>query len=437
MAFGSFETDLLLLPRKWEEEDEMPTAHEILDSFIGINGFTIDTGATEFKPETMTATIGIKPLDRHRAVCDGCGQIITGIKDRTRRLYRDKPVFNWKVFLTVFRRRVNCPRCGVRSERFSFVDGRSRFTRRFERMVFDDSMQQTIAAAAEKHAVSWHQAARMEYAMLERYDSNRGPLRNIRWLGVDEICFGRMNNMYTIISDLEKGAVIGVADGHQTISLDAFFKAAGKPFCESIRVVCMDMWKAYRASVTTFCANAKIIFDKFHLIRHLNDAIDEIRRREFFRQGGEKRELVRGKRWLFLRRWFNLTTEQKGLLKETLALNKRLSIAYYLKEIFGSLWLYNKRAWAIKFLDRWQQQLKWQRLKPLEKFMEMVRDHLDGILNYCENKIPLGRVEAINGTIKSIIRKARGFRNHRHGALKIMFLTDDQAYFTLNRCFHT
>jgi transposase len=415
----------------------MPTAQEILDSFIGINGFTTDTENTEFKTESMSAVIGIKALDRHSAVGDGCGQVVFGIKDRRRRHYRDKPVFDWKVFLRVDRRRVYCPRCGVRSERFPFVDGRSRFTRRFERMVFDDSMEQTIAAAAEKHDVSWHQAARMEYALLERYDRYRGPLRAIRWLGVDEICFGRMNSMYTIVSDLERGSVIGIADGHQTASLDSFFKAAGTLFCQSVKVVCMDMWKAYQASVRTLCENAKIIFDKFHLIRHLNDAIDEIRRREFFRLGGEKRELVRGKRWLFLRRWFNLTTEQKGLLKETLALNKRLSVAYYLKEIFGSLWLYTKRAWALKFLERWQNQLKWQRLKPLEKFMEMVRKHLDGILNYCEEKIPLGRVEAINGTIKSIIRKARGFRNHRHGALKIMFLTDDQAYFTLNRSFHT
>jgi len=415
----------------------MPTAQEILDSFIGINGFTTGADITEFRPETMTAILGIKPLDKHRAVCDGCGQIVAGIKDREKRLYRDKPVFDWMVYLRVDRRRVNCPRCGVRSERFPFVDGRSRFTRRFERMVFDDSMQQTIAAAAEKHAISWHQAARIEYAMLERYDRYRGPLRNIRWIGVDEICFGKMNNMYTIVSDLEKGAVIGVVDGHQTISLDAFFKAAGPAFSQSVEVVCMDMWKAFRASVASFCKNAKIIFDKFHLIRHLNEAIDEIRRREFFRQGGEKRDLVRGKRWLFLRRWFNLTTEQKGLLKETLALNKRLNTAYYLKEIFGSLWFYTKRAWALKFLDRWEAELKWQRLKPLEDFMKMVRNHLDGILNYCEVKIPLGKVEAINGTIKSIIRKARGFRNHRHGALKIMFLTDDQAYFTLNRSFHT
>ncbi len=415
----------------------MPTAKEILDSFVGINGFTVDTINTEFQQDKMTATISIIPLDKHSAICDGCGQIVSGIKDRAIRQYRDKPVFNWKVFLRVFRRRVNCPRCGVRSERFSFVDGRSQFTRRFERMVFEDSMQQTIAAAAEKHDVSWHQAARMEYSILERYDRYRGPLRNIRWLGVDEICFGRMNNMYTIVSDLEKGAVIGVADGHQTISLDAFFKTAGPAFCQSVEIVCMDMWKAFRASVTSFCKNAKIIFDKFHLIRHLNEAIDEIRRSEFFRQGGEKRELVRGKRWLFLRRWFNLSIEQKGLLKETLALNKRLNTAYYLKEIFGSLWLYTKRAWALKFLDRWEAELKWQRLKPLEDFMKMVRNHLEGILNYCDVKIPLGRVEAINGTIKSIIRKARGFNNHRHGALKIMFLTDDQAYFTLNRSFHT
>jgi transposase len=412
----------------------MPTAHEILDSFIGINGFSIDPNSVVFMLDTMTSIIGLKPIDPHHAICDGCGQSISRIKDRRCRMYRDKPVFSWQVYLKVKRRRVDCPRCGVRSERLPFVSGRSRFTNRFERMVFDDSISETITAAAIKHNVSWHQAARIEYAMLERYNNNRGPLHNVRYLGIDEICYGRRNNMYTIISDLERSAVIGVVDGHQTISLDAFFKTAGKGFCQNIEVACIDMWKAFRTSVMNFCTNAKIVFDKFHVIRHLNEAIDEIRRKEFFRLGGAKRELVRGKRWLLLRRWFNLTTDQKGLLKETLALNKRLSVAYYLKEVFGSLWFYNSRTWALKFLDRWQQQLKWQRLKPLEKFMELVRNHLDGILNYCDVKIPLGRVEAINGTIKGIIRKARGFNNHRHGALKIMFLTDHLNYHTLNRC---
>lgn len=415
----------------------MPTVQEILDSFLGINGYTINAHDTEFKYETMTAVIGVEPLEGTIAICDGCGLHVPSIKDRSWRLYRDKPVFDWTVYLRVARKRVICPRCGVRSERLPFVDGRSRFTMRFERIVFNDSIEQTIAAAAEKHRISWHQAARIEYAMLERYDRERRPLQAIKWLGVDEICIGKKKNLYTIVSDLENSAVIGMVDGHQTISLDAFFTTAGKQFCESVKVVCMDMWKAYQTSVKTFCSNAKIVFDKFHLMRHLNDAIDEVRRKEFFRQGGEKRDLVRGKRWLFLRRWFNLTKDQKGLLKETLALNRRLSVAYYLKEIFGSLWSYKSRTWALKFLERWKDQLKWQRLKPLEKFMDMVKRHLDGILNYCEEKVPLGTVEALNGIIKSIIRRARGFKNHRHGALKIMFLTDKHANVTLNRCFHT
>ena len=415
----------------------MPTAQEILDCFLGINGFAVNAQETEFKTENMTAIIGIEPLNKSCAICDGCGRMVTGIKDRSLRMYRDKPVFDWTVYLRMYRRRVVCPRCGVRSEQLPFADGRSRFTRRFERMVFDDSTAQTIAAAAEKHGISWHQAARIEYAVLERYNEERGAPHNIKQLGVDEICVGRRNNMYTIVSDLENCAVIGVVDGHQTLSLDTFFTVSGKAFCETVEYVCMDMWKAYQTSVKAFCVNAKIIFDKFHILRHLNDAIDEVRRKEFFRQGKEKRELVRGKRWLFLRRWFNLTKDQKGLLKETLALNRRLNTAYYLKEMFGHLWSYKSRTWALKFLERWKDQLKWQRLEPLKKFVGLVERHLEGILNYCDEKAPMGRVEALNGVVKGIIRRSRGFRNHRHGALRIMFLTDNKAFETLNRCFHT
>lgn len=409
----------------------MPTAQDILDSFIGINGFSVDTAQVIFKHETMTAIIGIKPVDSASAICGGCGRRVERIKDRRRRFYLDKPVFNWNVRLMVNRRRVMCPRCGVRFEELAFVDGRSRCTKRFERMVFDDSTATTIAAAAKKHHVSWHRAARIEYKLLERYNEHRGPLVGVRWLGADEICYGNRNELFTIVTDIERGSVIGIIDGHQTASLDSFFKLAGPRFCEGIEVACVDMWKAYRSSIERFCSNAFIIYDKFHIMRHLNEAIDEVRRAAFFRQGGEKRELVRGKRWLLLRRWFNLTVQQKGLLKELFAVNKRLSVAHYLKEIFGELWTYKNPTWALKFLDRWEEQLRWQRLQPLKKFMQMVRKHIDGILNYCKAKVPLGLVEAVNGRIKEIIRRARGFINRRHGALKIMFLTDPNAHAVL------
>ena len=213
-----------------------------------------------------------------------------------------EPVLNWTVYLRVDHRRVVCTRCGVRSERLALMDRCSRFAERFERMVFR-------------------------------------PLCTINRFGANEICYGRKKNLYTIVSDLENSSVIGMIEGNQTIALNSFFEIAGKSFCEAVNVVCMDMWKAFHTSVETFCINAKIIFDKFHLIRHLNDAIDEIRRKEFFRQRWRETGTGTWEAMAVPSRWFNLIKDQKGLLKETLSLNKRLCTAYYLKEIFGFLWL--------------------------------------------------------------------------------------------------
>jgi len=405
----------------------MPTAEEILNGLIGINGFVVDTEHVFFDTTSKTVRLMIKPAVSDKAICDGCGCACESIKDRRERGFRDLAAFSWMVQIIVLKRRVICPRCGIRSERLPFADGRSNFCKRFEITVFADCRSEPVAQIARRHEISWDQAALIERKYLEAWNRWRGPLRAVEWLGVDEICFGNYSRMYTIVSDLKNGSVIGLIDGHQTASLDAFFTQAGESFCNGVKVVCMDMWKAYRQSVSAYCRNAKIIYDKFHIIRHLNNALDEVRRAEFFRKSKEQRELMCGKRWLLLRRWFNLTTPQKGLLKEVFTINTRLSKAHYLKEIFGELWGYRSRPWALKFLQRWEQELRWQRLKPFKKFLEMVKKHLEGILNYCDTKIPLGLVESINGKIKSIIRQTRGFLDIKHGALKIMFMTDSKA----------
>lgn len=125
------------------------------------------------------------------------------------------------------------------------------------------------------------------------------------------------------------------------------------------------------------------MYDKFHILQHANGAIDEVRRAEFFRQGVRKRELVKGKRWLLLSRWMNLNTEKERHLRQLFWLNRRVMKAYLLKESFGRLWEYCYESAMVRYLKSWIDQLRWRRLKPLEKLTGMLLDHLEGILNYC------------------------------------------------------
>jgi transposase len=156
----------------------------------------------------------------------------------------------------------------------------------------------------------------------------------------------------------------------------------------------------------------------FTFLQHAQQAIDEVRRAEFFRQGGQKRELVKGKRWLLLSRWVNLESGQKQQLNELFSLNRRVMKAYLLKESLDRLWNYRYEGAMLRYLQSWIHQLRWQRLKPFEKLAGMLLDHLEGILNYCRTKVPLGVVEAVNGNIKALLRRGRGYSNLRYLLLK-------------------
>jgi transposase len=184
----------------------------------------------------------------------------------------------------------------------------------------------------------------------------------------------------------------------------------------------MDMWKPFRNATNTYAPQAAILFDKFHVIRHLGEALDKVRKSEYARLSGKDRRFIKGQKYTLLSRRENLTLEGRQALRTLLRANKRLNTAYLLKESFDQLWSYKHEAWARRFFDNWQASLKWQRLKPYEKFADMIDSHWDGIAAYCkpQNKVSLGFVEGLNNKIRVIQRRAYGFRDEEYLRLKIL-----------------
>ena len=191
-----------------------------------------------------------------------------------------------------------------------------------------------------------------------------------------------------------------------------------------IRLAVMDMWKAFRKSTLKegHAPQARIIYDKFHVLKHLGTAMDKVRKQEYARLSGKDRRFIKGQKYTLLSRWENLTIEGKQALKLLFKANRRLNKAYLLKESFGQLWDYKRPGWARRFFDNWRDALKWQRLEPFRKFAAMVEAHWDGIEAYCyeENKVPLGFVEGINNKIRVIQRRAYGLRDEEYLRLKIL-----------------
>ena len=154
----------------------------------------------------------------------------------------------------------------------------------------------------------------------------------------------------------------------------------------------------------------------------MNDALDKVRRTEYARLTGKERRFIKGQKYTLLSHRENLSMDGRRALKILLAANKRLNTAYLLKESFGQLWSYQSQGWARRFFDNWRASLKWQRLKPYEKFAEMIDRHWDGIAAYCkpENKVALGFVEGLNNKIRVIQRRSYGLREEEYLRLKIL-----------------
>ena len=157
--------------------------------------------------------------------------------------------------------------------------------------------------------------------------------------------------------------------------------------------------------------------DPYFVVQSLDEA-----KAEYARLEGKQRRFIKGQKYTLLSHPRNLTGTAKKNLKLLLAANKRLNTAYLLKESFGQLWDYNREAWARKFFENWRASLKWQRLKPYEKFAQMIERHWDGIAAYCqpENKIALGFVEGLNNKIRVIQRRAYGLRDEEYLRLKVL-----------------
>jgi len=244
-----------------------------------------------------------------------------------------------------------------------------------------------------------------------------------RAIGIDELSIRKGHTYRVIVSDLDRARPIWVGGaGRKEVDIDLFFQALGAHKSARIELAVMDMWKPFRNSVRTHAPTARIIFDKFHILRHLSQALDAVRRTEYARLSGQDRRYIKGQRYTLLARREHLSLPGRRALKKLLQANRRLNTAYVLKETFGQLWDYRTERGARIFFERWQDSLRWQRLEPYRKFAALIESHWEGIASYCqpENKVSLGLVEGINNKIRVLQRRAYGYRDEDYLKLKII-----------------
>ena len=346
-----------------------------------------------------------------------------GWYDRATRRVRDLSSGNTRVYLEFEVRRVHCRRCGkVMRERLDFLADNPFYTKRFAWFVGRRCRASTIKDVAEELNLDWQTVKALETQYMCAQLAKAG-VPGPKAIGIDEISIRKGHTYRIVVSDLIRKRPIwfGGEDRSQK-SMAQFYEWLGEKKTRGIRLAVMDMWKPFRNAATAHAPQAAILFDKFHIMSHLGEALDKVRKDEYARLSGKDRRFIKGQKYTLLSNRENLTLEGKKSLKLLLAANKRLNTAYLLKESFGQLWDYSSEAWARRFFENWRASLKWQRLTPYEKFAQMIDRHWDGIAAYCrpENKVSLGFVEGLNNKIRVIQRRAYGLRDEEYLRLKVL-----------------
>ena len=364
-----------------------------------------------------------------RQVCSGCGRSVREIAEVCEREVRDLSCFEYCTTVVVELYRVRCPDCGVKTEKIPQLPSKAPFSKRFEDAVGESCESAAARRVAKQFGLAASTVRSIDLRYLERWARERRKPA-LRQMGVDEIHLGKKQKFLTVASNLESGEPLWFGRERKKETLDGFFqKELSARQRRGIQSACVDMWEPYRQSIEEWAPWCRIVYDKFHIMQHANRAVDEVRRAEFFRKGGRMRGLVKGKRWLLLTRWVNLTAGKRRQLNELFTLNRRLLKAYLLKESLDRLWDYRYEGAMVRYFQGWMDQLRWQRLIPFQKLAKMLLDHFEGILNYCRTKVALGVVEAINGNIKMLLRRGRGYKNLRYLLLKAQRLAATKTEF--------
>lgn len=353
-----------------------------------------------------------------KLICSGCGRHCGEIHDCSEREVRDLPCFEYRATVIVEVYRVRCPDCGPKIEKVEQLPSKAPYSKRFEEEVGKACEGASARQVARRMGLAESTVRAIDLRYLERWEANRRK-PSLRQIGVDEIYRGKKGKFLTVVCNLETGEPLWFGRERKKETLDEFFRSQLRPRQRKrIEAACVDMWEPFRLSIEQWAPQCKIVYDKFHIVQHGNDAIDEVRRAEFFRQGKAKRGLIKGKKWLLMSRWKNLNGQQRGDLNRLFGLNRRVFKAYLLKESLERLWDYRYPGAMYSYLMKWMGQLKWQRLAPFEKLALMLAKHLEGILNCCQTKVRFGVVEALNGNIRMLINRGRGYANLRYLLLK-------------------
>ena len=356
-----------------------------------------------------------------RVTCPECGTECSIADHAPERTWRHLDTMQFETRLSARAPRANCQTCGVKTTEVPWAGKHSRFTLLFEAFAIQVIQAcGNVKNAAALIGLDWDSVHRIMERAVER-GLERRQLESLDYLGIDEKSFRRGHSYVTLLVDLTGSRVLEVVEERTEEAAHELWQVLSEAQKGQVEAVATDMWPAFVNSIETNAEQAEVVHDRFHISKHLNEAVDQVRRQEHkaLRQVGDQRLTGSKQLWLFNPE--NLSEDRWIEFEALKDQGLKTSRAWAIKEQFRWLWEYRYAGNARKFFARWYGWATRSRLKPVIKVAKMLKRHLGNILTYFRHRITNAMSEGFNSRIQSIKSQARGFRAFQNFRTRILF----------------
>lgn len=392
-----------------------PNLREVMGRVLRIQGMSV----RGVRLTSRGVVVEVRPRQR-KPRCGVCGRPAPGYDTKRVRLWRHLSLGQTIFWLHYAPRRVSCREHGVRVERVPWAGHDSSFTLAFEELVAWQAQRQDKSSICRMLGINWRTVGTIVERLVEqRLSPNR--LEGLQIIGVDELAWKAGHKYVSLVVDHLRSRVVWVGEGKNEQTLNGFFNELGEERTKELTHATMDLSAAFNKAVSERAPHVRKVFDRFHVQKLANEALDTVRRQQVREHAGsEEGKALKQSRWALLKNPWKLTVPQGEKLSLLRKKNQTLYRAWLLKESLARGMDYVQPKRAAEHLEKWCQWASHSKLAPFAKLAKTVKRHEDGILAYVETGLSNGVVEGINNKIRALIRRAYGFRSPR--AFRAMIL---------------
>lgn len=381
-----------------------------------------EVSAVELKMEDQRVEIALTHARGARVSCPDCGEECSVHDHSPERTWRHLDTMQFETRLTARVPRSDCAECGVKTVEVPWAGKHGRFTLMFEAFAIAVLRgASSVDTACRLLNIHWSTADTIMKRAVERGLERRDD-EPIKHLGIDEKSFRSGHRYVSLLNDLEAGRVIDVVEGRDQLGASQLFGALPDAQREKVEAIALDMWKPFINASREACPEADLIHDRFHISKHLTEAVDQVRRAETKQLRNEGDDRLVGTRWNWLRNEESISDEAWPDFKALKDSELKTGRAWSIKECFRWFWEpQHSREQAEEYFGQWYSWAIRSRLEPIKKKARMLKRHLPELLNWCAHHITNAVSEGINSRIQSIKSAARGFHYFENYRTRILF----------------